>query len=119
MKMYHMLLPGLALLAACSDSPTAPSADAALTPAGSPAFAREATIRCSATSITGGWRVTLQWDHVAVRNVTLILEDGSVTVPLDHLRRKGSVDFAPASGPVSYVLDNGKTTTASGGCAAP
>lgn len=118
MKIHRTLMPALALLAACDSSPTAPSSDPALAPAGSPAFARGAIITCRASTTTGGWSATVQWDHVAVRNVTLTLEVGSVTTALDHLKRKGSVDFVTSSAPLGAVLDNGKTTTASLGCAA-
>ena len=37
---------------------------------------------------------------------------------IPHLKRNGSVDFFSAWQPLGFVLDNGKTTIASGGCAA-
>ena len=115
MKIHRTLMPALA---ACADSTTAPSTDSALTPEGPPAFERGATIACSVSPTTGGWSETVQWDHAGVRNVTMILEVGSVTTALDHLRRKGSVSFFTTSEPLGFMLDNGKTTIARGGCAA-
>jgi hypothetical protein len=119
MQIHRALMPAIVLLAACTDSTTTPSTDSALTPAGAPAFERGATITCSASATTGGWSETVQWDHAGVRNVTITTEAGSVTTALDHLRRKGSVSFFTTSQPLGFVLDNGKTTIASGGCAAP
>ena len=100
MQIHRTLMPALILLAACADSTTAPFTDSTLTPAGPLAFERGATITCSASSTTGGWSETVQWDH------------------LDHLRRKGSVSFFTTVQPLGFVLDNGKTTIARGGCAA-
>jgi hypothetical protein len=116
MTRVGLLIPIIALLGACgeTDGPTA-----AGDTAGPPAFERGATIICSASAAIGGWTETVQWDHAGVRNVTITTEAGSVTTALDHLRRKGSVSFFTTSQPLGFLLDNGKTTIASGGCAAP
>ena len=83
-----------------------------------PTLLAAAMVGLLASSTTGGWSETVQWDHAGVRNVTMILEVGSVTTALDHLRRKGSVSFFTTSEPLGFMLDNGKTTIARGGCAA-
>lgn len=109
----------VALLAACGDGATAPSSEATTTPGGSVALAQKVTISCSVTTVTGGWSISLQWKGVPVRNVTIQLEEGRITTPLDHLTRKGSLTTPTTDAPLGFILDDGTTTVASGGCAAP
>jgi hypothetical protein len=112
-----LLLPIVALLAACGDATTAPSSDAAAAP-GSPVLERKTSLTCSASSALGAWSMTLQWKGIPVKNITVIHEGGTSTTALDRLTRKGSVTVPSPDSPVGFILDDGTTTVASGGCAA-
>ena len=113
----------LLLLGACTDGPSvlAPADDPMSSASVAPTAAPEATITCVAASTTAGYSVTVSWDRVRVRIVAVTTENGTVATELTRPMRRGSVNFtlSSSSEPLGFRLEDGKTTVAQGGCAAP
>ena len=113
----------LLLLGACTDgaSVLAPPDDPAAASSVAPTGAPEAAITCIATSTTSGYSVTVSWDRLRVRIVSVVTEVGTFATELARPMRRGSVTFTLSFSeePLGFRLEDGKTIVAQGGCAAP
>jgi hypothetical protein len=113
----------LLLLGACTDgaSVLAPADDPSAAASIAPTAAPEASVTCIAASTTSGYSVTVNWDRMRVRIVSVITEIGTFATELARPMRRGSANFTLSSSeePLGFRLEDGKTIVAQGGCAAP
>jgi hypothetical protein len=99
----------------------APADDPAAAASVAPTAAPEASVTCIAASTTSGYSVTVNWDRLRVRIVSVVTEIGTFATELARPMRRGSVLFTLSSSaePLGFRLEDGKTIVAQGGCAAP